>query len=165
MERAIDVAQYVFERYRVLSGGEVIDEMKLHKLLYLIQRESLAITGEPLIAEPFYGWKYGPVSKPVRQAYTREGMEEDDIQMISNESAYIANNVIALYGGYESWKLSEMSHREISWKNARHGVSPDKKGDRQLSLEDIKKDAEKVRPYDTLYDMYYDEFEDAEDLA
>ena len=34
-------------------------------------------------------------------------------------------------------------------------------GDRPLNLDDIKKDAEKVRPYDSLYDMYYDEFEDA----
>jgi hypothetical protein len=29
-----------------------------------------------------------------------------------------------------------------------------------LSIEDIRKDAEKVRPYDSVYDMYYDEFED-----
>jgi len=27
-------------------------------------------------------------------------------------------------------------------------------------LEDIKEDAKKVRPYDYVWDMYYDEFED-----
>ena len=30
------------------------------------------------------------------------------------------------------------------------------------TIDDIRKDAEKVRPYDAMYDMYYDEFDDAE---
>ena len=34
-------------------------------------------------------------------------------------------------------------------------------GNRTMKLEDIKKDAEKVRPYDHVYDMYYDEFADS----
>ena len=55
MERIIDVAQYIYEEYKRQSG-EVIDEMKLHKLLYLAQRESLAITNEPLFSEVFEGW-------------------------------------------------------------------------------------------------------------
>ena len=32
-------------------------------------------------------------------------------------------------------------------------------------MEDIIKDAEKVRPYDHIWDMYYDEFEDAGDIG
>ena len=32
-----------------------------------------------------------------------------------------------------------------------------------LSLDDIREDAKKVRPYDHIFDMYYDEFDDAED--
>lgn len=52
MEKALDVAQYIFLEYKKISG-KVIDEMKLHKLLYLTQRESLAVTGEPMFAEEF----------------------------------------------------------------------------------------------------------------
>ena len=37
-------------------------------------------------------------------------------------------------------------------------------GDNKLSLEDIEEDAKKVRPYDHIWDMYLDEFEDYEDL-
>lgn len=33
---------------------------------------------------------------------------------------------------------------------------------RPLSLEDIRKDAEKVRPYDSVWDMFYDEFDELE---
>jgi len=139
--------------------------MKLHKLLYLTQRESYAITGNPLFVGDFYGWKYGSVCKKVRYAYSPQGMTDDTIQPISCKAAYIVNNIIAQYGGYESWKLSDISHKELSWLNAREGLDPGQNGDRKISSEDIQKDAEKVRPYDTVYDMYYDEFEDAEEIT
>lgn len=161
MERIIDVAQYIYDEYKQLSG-EVIDEMKLHKLLYLSQRESLAITNEPLFPEAFEGWKYGPVSKEVRALYTEDGMYYEDRRPLSAEATYIVKNVILQYGGLASWKLSEISHKEISWRNARKDLAPGENGNRPLSIDDIRKDAEKVRPYDALYDMYYDEFEDAE---
>ena len=80
---------------------------------------------------------------------------------ISDEAKYIINNVIQEYGSLESWKLSEMSHREISWQNARKGLSDGENGNVPLELDDIRIDAQKVRPYDYVWDMYYDEFEDA----
>lgn len=54
MERIIDVAQYIYNEYKQQSG-KVIDEMKLHKLLYLSQRENLAIINEPMFPETFEG--------------------------------------------------------------------------------------------------------------
>ena len=163
MERILDVAQYIYEEYKRLSG-ETIDEMKLHKLLYFTQRESLAITNEPLFEENFEGWKYGPVSKEVRLYYTVDGMFYKNKKALSAEAAYITKNVILQYGPLASWKLSQLSHNEISWQNARKGLTKDENGDVLLIIDDIRKDAEKVRPYDSTYDMYYDEFEDAEDI-
>lgn len=82
MERIIDVAQYIYDEYKRQSG-EVIDEMKLHKLLYFAQRESLAITNTPMFNEKFEGWKYGPVSEKVRRCFTRDGMYVEDAREIS----------------------------------------------------------------------------------
>lgn len=161
MERIIDVSQYIFNEYKIQSG-EVIDEMKLHKLLYLAQRESLAITDTPLFEEEFEGWKYGPVSKEIRMYYTVDGMNYKGLKELSAEAAYIVKNVILQYGALASWKLSEISHNEFSWKNARKGLAEGENGNVPLLIDDIRKDAEKVRPYDALYDMYYDEFENAE---
>ena len=120
MARAIDVAQCIFTEYKSISG-KTIDEMKLHKLLYLSQRESIAITNEPMFKENFEGWKYGPVCREVRNSYTEDGMFADDIREVSDEERYIVKNIILQYGAYESWKLSELSHKEISWKNAPDG--------------------------------------------
>lgn len=164
MERIIDVAQYIILRYKQVSNCD-IDEMKLHKLLYFCQREALAITGEPMFADELLAWKYGPVSKEVRMYFNPLGLCRDDINEVSAGAEYIINNVVSQYGTYSSWWLSEMSHNELSWQNARRGLSANAFGNNVISIEDIRKDAEKVRPYDSVYDMYYDEFDDDEDVV
>lgn len=161
MEKIIDVAQYIYEKYKAVTE-ETIDEMKLHKLLYFAQRESLAITDEPLFDEKFEGWKYGPVSTAVRCGFTKDGII-NATGNISDEAKYIINNVIEEYGALATWKLSELSHKEKSWKNARKGLAPNENGNIELDLADIREDAKKVRPYDHVWDMYYDEFDDVEE--
>ena len=73
--------------------------------------------------------------------------------------------MLAEYGGLASWKLRNLSHEEISWRNSRMGLNPNDRGNRKLNLDDIKKDAEKVRPFDYTWGMYYDEFDDYEEGA
>ena len=160
MEKILNAAQYLFEEYKKLAG-ETIDQMKLHKLLYFAQRESFAITGKPLFSEELEGWKYGPVSPKVRAYFTEDGIAAPTEEP-SLEGAYILKNILLEYGPIASWKLSQMSHKEQSWINARSGLGPEEVGNVPLSLEDIQRDAEKVRPYDHMWDMYYDEFEDLE---
>ena len=160
MEKILNAAQYLFEEYKKLAG-ETIDQMKLHKLLYFAQRESFAITGKPLFSEELEGWKYGPVSPKVRAYFTEDGIAAPTEEP-SLEGAYILKNILLEYGPIASWKLSQMSPKEQSWINARSGLGPEEVGNVPLSLEDIQRDAEKVRPYDHMWDMYYDEFEDLE---
>lgn len=160
MENILDVAAYIFKEYKRRSGT-VIDEMKLHKLLYLAQRESLAIVNKPLFRESFQGWKYGPVCLIIRSSISPDGII-GETKPISDESAYIVNNIIEQYGAYESWALSNLTHKEISWRNSRIGLKDGENGNRPIKLEDIAEDAKKVRPYDSVWDMYYDEFEDGE---
>ena len=73
MEKVFDVADYICREYFKLSG-ERIDEIVLHKLLYFVQRESLALSGKLLFKEEFEGWKYGPVCVTVRNHFCEEKM-------------------------------------------------------------------------------------------
>lgn len=160
MEKIKNVAKYLFDTYKKITN-ESIDEMKLHKLLYFTQRESLALVDAPLFEEPFEGWKYGPVCRMLRHAITPDGIIDYD-QEVSDECKYMVNNIICQYGALASWKLSEISHMEISWINSRKGIQEGENSSNILLLEDIREDAKKVRPYDSIWDMYYDEFEDEE---
>lgn len=163
MEKILNVAQYIFDAYKRVSGV-VIDEMKMHKLLYLAQRETYAVLGKPLFKEDMEGWKYGPVSPEVRAYLTADGIAAKT-EPVSAESAYIINNVIEEYGAYESWKLSEITHQESSWRRARKGLSDTDPGNTPLEKSAIQEDAKKVRPYDHVWDMYYDEFDDLQEAA
>ena len=158
MEKIINVAQYIFNEYKRVTE-EIIDEMKLQKLLYFSQRETFAILNQPLFNEIFEGWKYGPVSKEVRTVFTEDGINAQT-EDIKSESKYIINNIIQEYGALASWKLSALTHKETSWLNSRKGLKKEENGNVKIKIEDIKEDAKKVRPYDYMWDMYYDEFED-----
>lgn len=94
------------------------------------------------------------LADPVKRMYY------ENKRSLSAKASYIAKNVILQYGSLSSQELSELSHKEISWRNARMKLASRENGSVPLSIEDIRKDAEKVRPYDSVYDMYYDEFED-----
>lgn len=161
MENILNVAKYIVDTYKKISGAS-IDEMKLHKLLYFSQRESLALTGKVMFNECFEGWKYGPVSKVVRDAFTKNDLFVRTYPEISYEAQYIVNNIIQQYGSYEPWKLSILSHKEYSWRQSRKGMADNENGSQIIKVEDIFEDAKKIRPYDSVYDMYYDEFEDIE---
>ena len=160
MEQVLDVAKYIVSEYQKVSG-EIIDAMKLQKLLYYTLRESIAVAGEPMFDAIFEGWKYGPVCKMVWDAYAENKLSNLH-KPLSFDSKYIVNSIIHQYGVIESWELSNMSHREVSWKNARIGLDKNENGTKPLSLSDIEFDAKKIRPYDHLWDMYYDEFDTVE---
>lgn len=163
MDKITNVADYIIKRYYELTG-ERLDEMKLHKLLYFTQRESFAILGKPAFEENFEGWKYGPVSREIRNNFLN-GEIIVPTEPISDSVQYIASNVILGYGSLASWRLSELSHRETSWNNSRKGLAPDENGNNIISLNDIREDAKKIRPYDHVWDMYYDEFDDDDSLV
>lgn len=91
MDKITNVADYIIKRYRELTG-EYLDEMKLHKLLYFTQREAFAILGEPAFDGEFEGWKYGPVSREVRNNFMN-GEIVVPTQPISDSVQYIASIV------------------------------------------------------------------------
>lgn len=144
MENVMNVAAYVFQRYRDDYGTE-IDEMKLHKLLYFAQRESLIQTNEPLFEATFYGWKYGPVLKEIRGAYREHWLDDYNTNDIAPRIAGIMDRVFASYAEKNSWSLSRLTHGELSWKNSRENIRPNANGNQPMKLSDIRLDADRVQ--------------------
>lgn len=103
MEELIDVASYIYNRYQQ-SQEKKIDEIKLHKMLYLSQRESFIQNNEPLFPEIFYGWKYGPILKEVRILY-REGAFSSRVdESVCKHIEKIMDNVFERYANKDSWR-------------------------------------------------------------
>ena len=128
MEKTLCVAKYLYDMYYE-QKGVYMDEMKMHKLMYFVQRESLMNSKELLFEEPFYGWKFGPVLKSVRSEYMCAKPFEGVRACLSDSGRALLKSVLDRYGELSSWTLSRMSHDEFSWKNARKGLEADENGD------------------------------------
>lgn len=140
----IKIASYIKTRYEKEMRTEM-DEMKLHKLLYFAQRESIIRTGNPMFDEPFAAWKYGPVLVKVRGRFKAHALNEiptdEDLVPYQESLDYVFRN----YAKKDSWTLSILTHGESSWQNARKGYASDAHCDVLLNLDDIRKDAERIK--------------------
>lgn len=144
MENVLNVAAHIAQDY-FSEYGQQIDEMKLHKLMYFAQRESLIQTDKPLFKATFYGWKYGPVLKEIRSVYKDGTFTSIKPQKFLTDCIMILKKVMEEYAGKDSWSLSRLTHGEMSWKKSRIGVPEDENSDRPMRLEDIRADAERIK--------------------
>ena len=143
MAGMLTVAAYICDRYEK-DFGEKIDEMKLQKLMYFAQRESLIRSGKPLFQGTFYGWKYGPVLKDIREPY-----KEAQLPKVSPKDAAalapVMDAVFAEFADKDSYSLCRLSLGEVSWKNSRKGIPPAENSDNAMKLADIRLDAQRIK--------------------
>ena len=144
MEDLMNVASYIYNRYGSEKGIR-IDEMKLHKLMYFSQRESLIQNNEPLFEAVFYGWKFGPILKEIRMIYKENSFYKEVPEEVIARMIPVMDKVFEEYSEKDSWSLSRLTHGEFSWKNSRIGVSEGANSDNPMRLEDIREDARRIR--------------------
>lgn len=142
MEKTMCVAKALYDMYYAEKGVRM-DEMKMHKLMYFAQRESLMYNKEPLFDATFYGWKFGPVLKEVRSEFRMLNPFSNVEGLVSEQTKELLKCVLVRYGSLSSWKLSSLSHDEFSWKKSRVGLESGEDGNVELSLEAMKVDATK----------------------
>ena len=140
VEETLSVARKFYKKYAKCYNRNM-SEMKMHKLMYFVQRESLMYYNTPLFGEPFLGWKYGPVLLSIRKEYKKRNPFARIDKDISQESTKLVDNVFSRYGSISPWKLSALSHNEFSWKKARIGLNSEDNGKKELSLQAMKIDA------------------------
>lgn len=150
MEDVVKIASYICLRYRRRFGRK-IDEMKLHKLLYFTQRESIIRTGEPLFGDCFEAWKYGPVLVAIRQRYKNDTLHEELPAPVEERYKKVFDTVFETYAYKNSWSLSSITHGEYAWQMARRRILPEGQH-RLIATDDIRKDAERVKIRRFLYE-------------
>lgn len=114
--------------------------MKLQKLTYYAQAHSLATTGLSLFPEDFEAWKNGPVSLELFKRHRgRLIISSSSLLLTMNERAVmlkesqieIIKTVCNELGGLSGEELSERTHKEMPWIQARKGV-PENKGSEEI---------------------------------
>lgn len=144
MKKSEDIARYIYFKYKE-KFNECLDEMKLHKLMYFLQRENIILNDTELFEEEFKGWKYGPILKSVRTLYRNGKIKESKDINFDKPLKDLINDILRKYGLKSSWSLSRITHEEASWKNSRIGLDKEENGDKSISLDDIRIDAKRIK--------------------
>lgn len=144
MVNVFDAASYIYNRYSE-DFGEKIDEMKLHKLLYFAQRESIIQTDHLLFEATFFGWKFGPVLKEIRRAYKENSFSKKIWPDAIRKMKPIMDRIFADYAAKDSWSLSRLTHGELSWQKSRIGIPEEVNGDNPMNVADIREDAKRIK--------------------
>jgi uncharacterized phage-associated protein len=135
MASAHDVAAYILERHSPISA------MKLQKLVYYSQAWSLVWDDRPLFHEPIQAWANGPVVRELyavhRGQFDVREWPQGNAGALDDRARETVDAVLKYYAPRSAQWLSDLTHRELPWREARQGVPDGDRSDRVMSLESM----------------------------
>lgn len=129
--KVMDVAAYILKKLGPVTA------MKLHKLLYYSQAWSLVWDDEPLFSEKIEAWANGPVISELYQHHKGQFQlsewPEGEPENLTETQRETIDAVLEFYGDKKSMWLSELTHKEQPWRDARKGLLPLERGNEEIS--------------------------------
>ena len=138
MATALDVASYILAKLK--ESGREVTHMKLEKLLYYCQAWSTVWDEKALFEERIEAWINGPV---VPSVYSRlrgefvvrpEQLGGADATCLTTEQRATVDKVLDFYGEKDPQWLSDLTHAERPWRDAREGLLPNERGGNEIPL-------------------------------
>ena len=130
--RSIDVANAFV---RDFGRDMQLTNLKLNKLVYFVQVESLRTRGVPAFDDAIQAWEYGPVEPAVYRAFSRYGRRPvtEPTRAPERDAAIdgLIGSVARTYGRLSAFDLVSLSHRDGgAWRNryvpgADNAIRPD----------------------------------------
>ena len=122
MVNVFDVAKYILEKQGPMTT------MKLQKLDYYCQAWSVVWDEKPLFAEEIQAWASGPVVRELYDAHKGifqiTSLEKGNIDNLIQEEQETIDAVLQAYGDKPAQWLSDLTHMEKPWNEAREGFDP-----------------------------------------
>jgi len=150
MPSAIQVADWLID-YCADGLGEPLDAMSLAKHLYYAQSFHLALRNQPIFTEDFQAWRRGPVIRSVWDLYSGAAPIERPSRVqfflrrsapalvaLPGETAALLRDTVKLLSSCSPFALSDATHQEAPWREARGDLSADSKSSRPISKETMR---------------------------
>lgn len=131
MAQVVDVAEYILEKI-----GQTTT-MKLQKLCYYSQGWSLAWDEVPLFPNEIEAWANGPVVRDLYRAHKGRFKVKSlggRSRRLSRTEKETIDAVLDAYGSLSGQQLSELSHSERPWLEARGTTSEGARSEARISL-------------------------------
>lgn len=136
MANIFDVAKYILEKKGTMST------MKLQKLCYYAQAWSLVWDDSPLFGEDFEAWANGPVCRELflktQGQFSVSANDETggDENLTDNQKDTI-DQILNHYGDHNAQWLSQLTHMEDPWNEARKDIPPGTGCNRKITKESM----------------------------
>lgn len=127
MATVLDVAQFILEARGPMTA------MKLQKLVYYAQAWHIAWTDDALFEARIEAWADGPVCPELfarhRGQFRISAVADGDAGRLTAEERDTVEKVLAFYADRSPQWLSDLTHMEAPWREARAGT-PDRAASR-----------------------------------
>jgi uncharacterized phage-associated protein len=131
MATAHDIAAYILRKQGEMTA------MKLEKLVYYSQAWSLVWDEEALFEDRIEAWVNGPVMPTLyrchRGMFKVSDWPQGNPDALTPKQRETVDAVLKFYGDKSSQWLSDLTHREAPWLQARKGLEPGDPSRREIS--------------------------------
>jgi uncharacterized phage-associated protein len=137
MSSVFDAAQCVLGLLKAAAKLPVTT-WKLQKLVYYSQAWAAVWDDEPIFPERIEAWANGPVCPALydlhRGEFKIESLAKGNARRLCKEHKATVEAVVNFYGDKAPQYLSELTHNERPWIDARKGLKPGERGSREISV-------------------------------
>ena len=130
-----DVAAYILERLGPVTTW------KLQKLVYYSQAWALVWDEKPLFRARIEAWANGPVIPELYRRHRGQfrvfAWPQGDASRLNESERETVDAVLEFYGPKTSQWLSDLTHSEAPWREARGALAPGESGCEEISLESM----------------------------
>ena len=110
----------------VLDLGGAMSTMKFQKLVYYCQAWSLVWDDVPMFKASIEAWAAGPVIRELfrehRKEFSVSKWPKGNPRNLSDAAKGTVRAVVGFYGKMEAFELSNLTHAEDPWRDARKGL-------------------------------------------
>ncbi len=133
--RVFDIAAYILEKQGSMTTW------KLQKLVYYCQAWSLVWDDDVLFDEEIQAWANGPVCRKLYDAHRgqyRIGViPQGDSGLLTDVQRDTVDRVLTYYGDKSPQWLSDLTHLEKPWREARGDLPGSMRGEQVISKESM----------------------------
>ena len=125
-----DVAKAIIQKLGPITA------MKLQKLVYYCQAWSLVWDERPMFKERIEAWANGPVAPDLYYSHRGQYLVSKwrgSLKALDQDARDTINGVLEFYGDKTSQWLSDLTHAEDPWADARRGLPRGARSDREIT--------------------------------
>jgi uncharacterized phage-associated protein len=131
MPSVFDVARCIIKKQGPMTA------MKLQKLVYYTQAWSLVWDEKPIFTQEIQAWANGPVVPELYNSHKGMfrigGFKGDSAGHLEKDHMETIDSVLEFYGPMTSQQLSDLTHSEAPWREARKGLADGERGNKIIT--------------------------------